>query len=315
MESNKTDKKMNAVIAGLLIIIAILIYQNAKFKKEMEYLQSRIVNIESSINSGISNLYYTIPERIESFFKEQQSIVTDFSYNYYGADMQNGTLKTIISFSLKQVDKDSKIYINVMSQDNTNGENYECESENGLDYTCKADLSVNYDYVLNVYQKTGEGNYLKLNTDAYYLNAKSDFANKLSISESGTATDKEKTDFSFSLQNKTFGEKGLKIKSIIVKCFYDGREVFAQDVTDKNIVNSEARDRINVMIAAGELNPESVPAIEYGTVSEDENGNEYGSFIVSVPHSETGAPVENNKFPEYNFKVIITFNNGEVLEY
>ncbi len=37
--------------------------------------------------------------------------------------------------------------------------------------------------------------------------------------------------------------------------------------------------------------------------------------MVTILHSETGTPVEYNDYPDYSFKVIITFNNGDVYEY
>ena len=92
------------------------------------------------------------------------------------------------------------------------------------------------------------------------------------------------------------------------------KEVFTKDVTDYNIINSEAIDRLNVMIASGDINGVEVPEMEFGEIPTDDEGNEYGHYMVSVLHSETGAPVEHNNYPVYSFKVIITFNNGEVYQ-
>ena len=312
MENNK---KYNVLILGLVVLVVLIAYQNVKFKREMEYLQNRISNMESNLNQGINNLSYTISNEVENLLNEQQNIVSNYKSTYNGIDTQKEIVKTLVEFTLKQSDADSKVYLNVSTQNNTKGKDYECVSTNGLAYSCEVELTYKDNYILNMYQKSADGSYKKLNSYSYPSNVKSDFENRVSILGTGTGTDKERTDYSFTLRNKTFGEQSFEIKSVVVKGFYEDKEVFTKDVTAYNIVNSEARDKINLKIAAGEVNSTAIPEIKYSQISTDDKGDEYGNYMVSILHSETGAPVEYNNYPVYRFKVIITFNNGDVYEY
>ncbi|GMQ57213.1 hypothetical protein AN1V17_16080 [Vallitalea sediminicola] len=312
MENNK---KYNVVVIGLILVIVLIINQNIKFKKEMEYLQSRVSNMESNINNGVNNLSDTISDKVETILNEQQNIVSNYKFTYNSVDTQTGIVKTLVGFTLKQSDADSKVYLNVSTQNNTTGKDYECVSTNGLNYTGKVELSYKDNYILNMYQKSVDGSCKKLNSYSYQNNVKNDFENRVSILGAGTSGSKEGTDYSFTLRNNTFGEQSFKIKSVVVKAFYEDNEVFLKDVTTYNIVNSEARDKINLMIAAGDVASTAIPEIEYNEISTDEKGDEYGTYMVTILHSETGAPIEYNNYPDYSFKVMITFNNGDVYEY
>jgi len=312
MENNK---KYNIIIIALIAIAGLLFYQNAKFKAEMDFLQNRISAMESNINLGLNQISYSLSDEVRQLMNEIQNEVSDYKFSYKGVDAKKGIAKVSVEFALKQSDASSKVYLNVSAeQGNTEGNDYECLSANGINYTCEIELSFKENYVFNIYQKSADGSRKKLNSSPYYQNIKYDFDNRLSLLESGTGTSAERTDYSFKLSNKTFGEQGFKIKSVVVKAFYENKEVFSKDVTNYNIVNSEARDKLRVMIAAGEMRTDVLPEVEYGGISEDAEGIEYGDFLVSVPHSETGAPVKYNDYPTYNFKVIVTFMNGEVVE-
>ncbi|HHW31058.1 MAG TPA: hypothetical protein GXX20_05195 [Clostridiaceae bacterium] len=310
----ENGKKYNVIVIALILILGLLIYQNVRLNREIEYLNNRVSNMESNINLELNNLIYGISDRVESILSEQQNIVSSFSSTYNGVDTKSGTVKTLIEFTLKQSDADSKVYLNVSSQNNSNGLNYECISANGLNYSCEIELSYKENYTLNIYQKSADGDYKKLNSYPYQKDIKSDFENRISFLESGTGTDKEKTTYTFKLRNKTFGEQDFKIKSVIVKAYYKDKEVFSKDVTAYNILNSEAVDKLNIMIAAGDINASALPEVKYGEISTDDKGDEYGSYMVNILHSETGAPVEHNNYPEYSFKVIVTLFNGEVYE-
>lgn len=310
----ENSKKFNIVIIALIAVIGLLFYQNAKFKGEMDFLNSRVSTMESNINQGLNNISYRISDEVRQLLNESQNTVSDYKFTYNGVDTKAGIVKILVEFALKQSDAASKVYLNVSTQSNTKENDYECLSANGINYACEIELSYKDDYILNMYQKSADGSQKKLNSSPYYPNIKNDFENRLSLMESGTSTTAERTDYSFRLSNKTFGEQDFKIKNVVVKAFYMDKEVFSKDVTGYNIVNSEARDKMNVMIAAGEINAAEVPKVEYGGISADNEGNEYVYCIVSVLHSDTGAHVEKNNYPTYSFKVIVTFNNGEVSE-
>ncbi|GIP31204.1 hypothetical protein [Paenibacillus sp. J2TS4] len=312
MENNK---KYNLIIIGLIGLVALMIYQNVKFKKEMEFLNSHVSNMELNLNNGMNNLSYTILNQVENLINEQQNMVSEYKSTYNSVDAQKGIVKSLVEFSLKQSDADSKVYLNVSTQNNPNGLDFECGSANGFSYACETELSYKDNYILNIYQKDPAGSYKKLNSDSYPHHIKSDFENRINLTESGTSTNNERTDYSFKLRNKTFGEQSFEINSVIVKAFYEGREVYSKDVTSYNIVNSEARDKMNVMIASGQIDSTAIPEIEYSEISTDDNGDEYGNYMVSILHADTGAPVENIKYPEYSFKVMITLHNGDVYEY
>jgi len=312
MENNK---KYNIIIIAFIAITGLLFYQNAKFKAEMDFLQNRISAMESNINLGLNQISYRFSDEVRQLLNESQNEISDYKFSYKGVDTKKRIVKALAEFALKQSDASSKVYLNVSAeQSNTEGNDYECLSANGINYVCEIELSFKENYVFNIYQKSADGSHKKLNSIPYSQNIKYDFDNRLSLMESGTATTAERTDYSFRLSNKTFGERDFRIKSVVVKAFYEDKEVFSKDVTNYNIVNSEARDRMNVMIAAGDTSAVALPEVEYGGISADAEGIESGYFIVSIPHSETGAPVKYNDYPTYSFKVIVTFMNGEVSE-
>lgn len=310
----ENSKKYNLIIIALIAIVGLLFYQNVKFKGEMVTLQSRISAMESNINNELNYLRSGISNELERLINENQSIVSDYKFTYNGVDTKTGTVKALVEFSLKQSDAASKVYLNASAQSNAIESDYECMSVNGIDYTCEIDVSYSENYMLNMYQRSADGSQMKLNSNPYHQNIKHEFENRLRLMNSGTSTNEQRTDYSFRFENRTFGQEDFRVKKVVVKAFYMDEEVFAKDVTDYNIVNSEARDRMNLMIAAGEINAESVPELEYGDISTDEEGYEQGDYLVSILHSQTGAPVKYNNYPTYSFKVIITFNNGEVYE-
>jgi len=59
----ENSRKSNLIIFALIVIVGLQFYQNVKFKGEMEKLQSRISTMESSINSGLNHLRYSISMR------------------------------------------------------------------------------------------------------------------------------------------------------------------------------------------------------------------------------------------------------------
>jgi Tfp pilus assembly major pilin PilA len=310
----ENSKKYNLIIIALIAIVGLLFYQNVKFKGEMVTLQSRISAMESNINNELNYLRSGISNELERLINENQSIVSDYKFTYNGVDTKTGTVKALVEFSLKQSDAASRVYLNASAQSNAIESDYECMSVNGIDYTCEIDVSYSENYMLNMYQRSADGSQMKLNSNPYHQNIKHEFENRLRLMNSGTSTSDQMTDYSFRFENRTFGQEDFRVKKVVVKAFYMDEEVFAKDVTDYNIVNSEARDRLIVMMAAGEIDAENVPEEEYGDISIDEEGNEYGEYLVSILHSQTGAPVEYNNYPTYSFKVIVTLNNGEVYE-
>lgn len=114
------------------------------------------------------------------------------------------------------------------------------------------------------YQRSVDGDHRILSSSPYQNYIKEDFNNRVNIKQSGIASDKESSTFNFSLTNKTFGEKDFKIKNVVVKAFHEEREVFSKDITNFDIVNSECKEKINVMIASGQIDSEMIPVVEYG---------------------------------------------------
>ncbi|GKX28052.1 hypothetical protein SH1V18_05320 [Vallitalea longa] len=285
------NKKYNILIIGLIVIIILIIHQNTKFKEEVEFLENRLSSVESNLDNAINNMNNSISNEVKNLLKEQQNVVSDYKSTYNGIDTDKEIVNTLIEFTLKQTDGDSKVCLNISTHDETVGKEYECITTDGLNYSCQVELSYNEDYIIDMYQKSADGSRNKLNSDSYYDNVKNEFDNRVGLMGRGTSTNDEGTDFSFSLENKTFGEQSLKIKRVVAKAFYENKEVFMKDVTEYNIVNSKAIERINLMIAAGDFDSTQVPEIEYSQISTDNNGNEYGNYIVNIMHSETGVAV------------------------
>ncbi|GIQ69671.1 hypothetical protein XYCOK13_24950 [Xylanibacillus composti] len=300
---------------GLLLVIVLIINQNFKLRSEMEAMHNRLSNLESNVNQAINHASYTLINQVENVVNEQQSMVTNYKSMYKAVHTQTKTLQSLVAFTLKQADEHASVFLRASIPDNSVSNEYECATSNGLDYSCEVELAYTDNYVLDMYQRSDDGSYKKLNTSSYPHHAKSDMDNRIHVTSSGTGTNKESTDYTFTIRNKTFGEPDLKMKSVVVKAFYEGEEVVSKDVTGHNIANAEARDRINLMIASGEMDPAAVPEVKYGDIAADEHGDEYGNYMVSVFHAETGAPVEHDDFPEYLFKVIVTLHNGEVFEF
>ena len=182
MESNK---KYNIIIIALIAIVGLTIYQNVKFKGEMENLQNRVSSMESNINLGLNNLRYSISDEVGRLLNENQNIVSDYKFTYNGVDTKTGIVKAFVTFTLKQSDASSKIYLNISTQNDPKGNDFECLPANGVNYTCEVDLSFKENYILNMYQKSDDGSFKKLNSDSYLQNIKDDFENRLSIMESG----------------------------------------------------------------------------------------------------------------------------------
>jgi hypothetical protein len=133
----ENGKKYNVLVIAFILMLGLIIYQNVRFNREMEYLYNRVSNMESNINRELNNLSYDISDKVESILSEQHNIASSFNSTYNGVDTKSGIVKTLIEFSLKQSDSDSKVYLNVSSQNNSNGLNYECISANGLNYSCE----------------------------------------------------------------------------------------------------------------------------------------------------------------------------------
>ncbi len=308
------NKRYMAIMIGLIIVIVLIINQNFRLKGEMETMQNRLSNMESNMNQNFNHASQTFLNQVENVINEQQSLVTNYKSTYETVDSQAETIQSLVTFTLKQADEQATVYVRASTQDDTESKEYACITSNGIDYSCEVELAYTDDYIMDIYQQSEDGSYKKLNTSSYPHHIHSDMDNRISVTSSGTGTNEERTVYTFSVRNQTFSKLDLKINSVVVKAYYEGEEVFAQDVTDHNIVNAEARDKLRLQIAAGEIDPESVPDMEYGEIATDENGVEYGDYRVTISHADTGAPVEHNEYPEYQFKVIVTLHNGEVFE-
>lgn len=312
METNRNNRVLNII---LIVMAILIIYQNITMRKEILYMRNYISNIEPNLSQTINNLNYSILNSIEGLLNEQQNMVSDYRFTYKGVNLPKETVKALIEFKLKQSDASSKIYLNVVSQGDNGEEDYECMLLDGFSYACEIDLSFKENYTFNIYQRSLDGGHRILNSSPYQNYIKEDFDNRVNIDQSGIGSDKERSTFSFSLTNKTFGEEYFKIKNIVAKAFHEEKEVFSEDITNFNIVNSESREKINVMIASGQIDPETIPEVEYGQMFIDEKGVEHGDYMVTILHSETGAPAGYNNFPKYSFKIIITSNNGDIFEF
>lgn len=303
--------KYNIIIIGIVAIAILVIYQNAKLKEEISALRDDI----STARSDMNILSSSISDRVEWLLNEQNNLVTDFSLNYTDIDTETKSIKALAKFTLKQADSGSRVYLNATDENNTVATDFECISENGLNYTCELTLPYKYNYIFNVYQESADRSRKKLNTDFYSGNMKDDYENRVRMVESGTESGTEGTNYSVVISNMTFGQSALKIKSVVIKAFYEEKEVFSKDVTDFNIANAQTINRINVMLASGDTNISSaIPEAEYGPTFVDEKGIETGSYMINIPHAATGVPVEKNNYPKYSFKVIVTNYNGDVFE-
>lgn len=280
MESNK---KLNNIIILLVVLLVLSIYQNIKVQREIIKIRHTISDMDNNVNFRMDNLRSLITNNF-SRLDEMHNIVSDYSSTYKSIDVQKGTVKTLVKFNLKQSDGESKVYLNVSKANNEQGKDYECTPTDGLNYACEVDLSIKDNYIFNIYQKSDNGNIKKLNYFEYHSDIRDDFENRTHISIGATYGSYESI-CDFSLMNNTFGEQNYKVKSVVLKAFYKDKEVFSKDVTNFN-----------------------------SGISTDEYGNEYGKYTVNILNSETGVPGKNNSIIEYYFKVIVTFNNGEVYE-
>ncbi|MFD0959078.1 hypothetical protein [Paenibacillus chungangensis] len=310
----ENSRKLTTIIIGLILLFVLSIYHNVKLKLELEQMHNRVTNMEANLNQGINNLQHSIVDRVEHLLIQQQSVVEDFKSSYASVDAEKETVDTLVEFTLKEAEAGSTVSLQATTLENSEDKQFECATENGLQYVCVAALSYKHDYTLDIFQKSANGSNKKLNTRSYTNHLKGEFQNRVSLSQSGTSTNKERAQYSFSMYNKTFGEPEFKIQSVIVKAFYQEKEVFTKDVTANSIVNAEERDKMRLMIASGEMDPATLPDQEYNQASLDDNGVESGHYMVTVLHTETGAEVDHNDFPEYSFKVTVTLKNGEVFE-
>lgn len=308
------DKKYYVIIVFFIVIVIMTINQNIRLKEEIQCIQNRLSNIEGNTESGLRNLRSAILNRMDYLLKKQQNTVSKYTYIYKGVEVKTDTVKTLIEFTLKQSDAKSKVYLNKSTLTNIDGEDYECLHVSGLNYICELELSYKDNYNISFYEKSNDNSFKKLNSISYQINAKDHFDNRVELQGGGSSTSREKTEYSFSVDNKTFGEESFKIKNVMFRAYYEGKEVFEKDVTTFNIMNSENREKLNLMIAEGEVEESEIPEIEYGQVVADKNGDESGNYKVEILHSETGVSAEYG-LPTYNIIVTVTFNNGDVYEY
>lgn len=312
MESNK---KFAAAIIGLIILLMLSIYQNVTLKAELEQVQNLISTMQSNLNQNINNLQYSLSNQVENLLNEQQNVVEDYQASYANIDTDKKTVTTSVQFKLKEAEVGSNIFLQASTLETTETEEYECTAAGNLQYVCEAELSYKHDYTMDIIQKSATGDTKRLNARSYTNHLKSEFLDRVRITVMGAKTTSSLTQFSFSLYSNTFGEPNLQIESVIVKAFYEDQEVYTKDVTADSIVMSEASDKVKTMIASGEIISEEFKELEYNKPSTNEHGEQTGLYVVTVNHSETGAEVLENKFPKYQFKVIVTLKNEDVIEF
>lgn len=323
------NKKVNAIIIFLIIVILMLFFQNRNYNNRLESLEMQLSSLQHNLNNGMNAVYNNLVNYIDTALESSQSLIDTYSITYDGLDLDSKTVDVYMSFRLKQTSPDTKIQVLALPIDSgelQKNNKFDAVTGNGIDYTCNFSIPYTYNYNFDIYEIGSDGYNKKLNTETIALYIKNDFDNRTLIRSAGMSTSKDKVDINFELENKTFGHEDFKIKKVELILLLDGKEVYRKDVTDRNLTNAEEIERYNLMVASGEISP--AENFEYNKLFDeiqmDSDGVERGYYVISLTHEEIlGSDggindsadykgyISSIEYPEYSFKVQVTYSNGD----
>ena len=326
----KENKKINAIIIFLIIIILMLFFQNRSYNNKLQLLESQLSSLQHNLNNGINGVYNNIANYIDAALKNSQSFIDTYFISYNGLDLDNKTVDVHMSFRLKQTSPNTKIQVLALPIDSVaslKDNKFEAVTNNGIDYTCDFSLPYIYNYNFDIYEIGLDGYNKKLNSETIARYIKDEFDNRTFIRSAGMSSSKDKVEINFELENETFGQEDFKVKKVELILLLDGKEVYKKDVTNRNLTNAKDIERYNLMVASGEINP--TDDFEYNKIFDkiqmDSDGVERGYYFVSLTHEEIlGSDwnidnsddykdhISGKKYPEYSYKVQVTYANGEV---
>ena len=323
------NKKLNAIIIFLIVVILMLIFQNRSYNKRIESLEAQLSSYQQNLNTSINLAYNSLISYIDRAIENSRSLIDTYSITYDGLDLDNKTVDVHINFRLKQTSANTKIQVLAAPIDSITPKKdykFEAVTNNGIDYTCDFSIPYTYNYNFDIYEIGSDGYNRKLNTEMIVRYIKNEFDNRTFIGSTGMATSKDDVEISFHLENNSFGQEDFKIKKVELILLLKGKEVYRKDVTDRNLTNAEDIEQYNLMVASGQINPtdDFENNKMFDKIQMDSDGIERGYYIVSLTHEEIlgkegningavdyigrAASVEHL---EYSFKVQVTYANGE----
>ena len=312
------NKKINTIIVLLVMIILLLVVQNYNYKNRYESLQSSITAFQSNIDNTANELNSNITSYIDFALNQSLSSIDSYTISYDGIDVNNKTVNVHLNFRLKETASNTEIQVHAIPIEETAPEknSFHSVTSNGIDYTSDFTLSYLANYNFDIYETDGQGYQKKLNSEIIEKHIISDFDNRTRSLSSGTSVSNEGIQVDFELVNQTFGEEGFKIKTIELILLMDSEEMYRDDITDRNIVNSAELQQYNLSVASGDIQGIEAATYdaEFGEIQIDEEGVEYGNYVTYITHEAIlGKIIKDNSLPQYEIRVEVTYVNGEIM--
>ena len=302
------DDKLKKIMVGFVVVLVIVIMiQNRSYHREIKNLNGIIDSMNQSFNLQLRNLENNLVYLIDDKISERLSKVSDLTITYEGINVNEKKIKIRATAHLKEVMENSNILLRVTTQTSDFMKDFELLSNDILSYQCELELPYDNDYVFDLYENTTTGNLSKLNTKSFYKNVNSELKDRTRIMSTSSSNSDEEIIFEFETMNQTFMEPSFRMKNIEVKVTYGDQEVFREDVINQNILNYSEMAQVQLGIASGDIESNNGISEQYGPLSMDTSGVEYGNYRIKFKHPD----IVKEDYPKYNIFINVTYENGE----
>ncbi|NLO42317.1 MAG: LapA family protein [Bacteroidales bacterium] len=310
-------EKTTKTIIGLLIAVLVLNwFSHGKLSRTINELKEENRRLRNEIAESRSSIQNDLTTQMKRLLNENQSNIDTYGVHQYNSiDINKKIVGVKLNFSLKSSENIRKVKVGISTEGKEELTELYAETENGIHYTVNADLSYLSDYSVNIYGITNDGDIKKLNAESFYCGVKNEFENRTQISDIMVGHNNDTTDFAFAITNNTFGYDGLKIKDVKVEGMHGSFDTPViktpkefeneQDYHHSYTNNNYSMRSENASEAIEEARKET-----YHANIKNEYETKY--YKTEFPHSELGVKIKGN--PHYNFKIIITYQNGEMIE-
>jgi len=321
--------KSKAIIILLVINLLAVFYMGytnkganrdhaSRTEAELRELKQQVQMLEGQIISGVRSELIAQADKVEQL-----------DYSITGADLAQKKANIGIQLALKEVSSSAVIAVSVTSDGQSQPTEQVLEHQGGMQYGAELELSLEQNYELTVWEKSGAGQ-KRLNVETLWLPLMDDvYRNRVANASMGTGISDERLNADYSFVLRDLGIPGTELERALLRIRQDGEVYDEIDVTQQTTPRpgqyGEIEDHYKIAIASGQID-NSVTLEQFARdsgyepeqyVPVDQAGEQSGDAQYSLVHTIEFASdypelqLDSDSAGRLSFEWVLRFKDGD----
>lgn len=229
------DRKIYIVMAGLLVLLGAVYFNNKKLNLRIEGMESLIRMMNSDINSQYSQISGNIVSQVRTLISLESNLVKSYDFTYEEIKAERGEAHLNLDFAIKEKGGETDIFVLFKESDDPDWEEIPCERVDTLTYRAPLVLSLKGKYTFRFMEKGSSGGERELYNEYVEKDLYDEFYNRrILIVENGASENREEYVQYFYIENNTYGLEEFFVKSVHLELYYKDTLVFNGDIGETN---------------------------------------------------------------------------------